>query len=392
MLTRGIMHSFGPDAHAGDDQPVRQESTPGTSQQDMIKGAVLARAAIMFSGKSGKPVASYITEDAAAAEEPSYGLVRAAFEVVFHELPDNLFEQYAEVRPCGKLDRYEAIGMIIGDCLGLPLMPARPQGLAVGKRAIKENGKVPAMMDKARSAARRRGEDTAAAAAAVLREAVTTLPLPSVAECIATPAAPTPEPPEPAAPEPAPAPAPLPEPAAVQPSLLQSRYGTPEPMAWGPPELDVAVDPPPENARGVAAARERLERWRHSTLAAKAVVAATQLEYTYMEIDIGRQVPEEDLECEVVRYRHALRRLKEEASHLPEEAFALEPSLADESNSMPCPYGFGRIVRWPWALHLQPLGFCCENCYCDVLEHARAKVVNTALGLGWEWPYGNVVE
>ena len=53
-----------------------------------------------------------------------------------------------------------------------------------------------------------------------------------------------------------------------------------------------------------------------------------------------------------------------------------------ELNSMPCPYGFGRLVRWPWALHLPALGFCGHECKCDVLRRARDEVV-VASGVGW---------
>lgn len=48
----------------------------------------------MFSGKTRAAVASGIKDDAATAEKPTYGLVRAAIEVVFKELPDALFDQH----------------------------------------------------------------------------------------------------------------------------------------------------------------------------------------------------------------------------------------------------------------------------------------------------------
>lgn len=42
--------------------------------------------------------------------------------------PGVLFEPRAKHRPCGVLDRYEAMGMLVGDALGgyVPLLPARP--------------------------------------------------------------------------------------------------------------------------------------------------------------------------------------------------------------------------------------------------------------------------
>ena len=73
----------------------------------------------MFSGETGNVVKSGIKDDAATAEKPTYGLVRAALEVVFNDMDDALFNQHAAHRPCGVLDRYEAVGMLIGDVLGL---------------------------------------------------------------------------------------------------------------------------------------------------------------------------------------------------------------------------------------------------------------------------------
>ena len=102
-----IVWSLGHAAGPVDEHGTGQEHPPSTSQQDMIKAAVQARSKIMFSGESGAAVASGIKDDAATAERPTYGLVRAAIEVVFKELPDALFDPHAEHRPCGVLDRYE---------------------------------------------------------------------------------------------------------------------------------------------------------------------------------------------------------------------------------------------------------------------------------------------
>ena len=176
----------------------------------------------------------------------------------------------------------------------------------------------------------------------------------------------------------------------MRPSPLQRLYGMPDPLAWGPPDLDVGVDPPAERPEAVAAARAPLERWRDSTAAAEAIVAATELEDMYYNIDTRADLPHlpqvqrKDLMAKVAQYQHALERLKVAEPDLPDDAFAVDPRLANESNSTPCPYGFGRTVKWPWGLQIERLGFCCENCYCSVLEHARVTVVNTALGLDWE--------
>ena len=105
--------------------------------------------------------------DAATAEKPTYGHVRAAMEIVFNDLDASLFDPHAEHRACGVLDRYEAVGMLIGDACGLSLMPARPQGLAVGNKARKLPPKIAAEIAAAQKRAKRRGEDAAEAEAAV---------------------------------------------------------------------------------------------------------------------------------------------------------------------------------------------------------------------------------
>ena len=142
----------------------------GTSQQDQIRAALLARANIKFSGESGGVVASGIELDAATAEAPTFGHVRAAMDIVFNDLDDALFDPHAEHRPCGVLDRYEAVGMLLGDACGLPLMPARPYGLAAGNKARKLPPKIVSEIEAARKRAKRRGEDAEEAEAAVLRQ------------------------------------------------------------------------------------------------------------------------------------------------------------------------------------------------------------------------------
>ena len=59
-----------------------------TSLYDLILQALRARAKVMYSGESGAVVAPGINDDAATAEKPTYGLVKAAMSVVFDELPE----------------------------------------------------------------------------------------------------------------------------------------------------------------------------------------------------------------------------------------------------------------------------------------------------------------
>ena len=91
----------------------------------------------MFSGLTGAVVASGRGE---ATSAPSYELVNDV-EFLVKELPDALFDQFAEHRPCGLLDRYSARGMLLCDALGLPLVPytlAEP----IGKDIFRLNKKM----------------------------------------------------------------------------------------------------------------------------------------------------------------------------------------------------------------------------------------------------------
>ena len=135
------------------------------------------RASIMFSGSTGAVVAS---GEGLATSAPSYGLVKGVISVV-EALPSALFDRHAAHRPCGLLDRRGAVGMLIGDVLGLPLMPwvlAEP----VGKDAYKLKDKIAGEVSRTKKKAQRKRADAEAAAAAVLHTRVTTLPLPSASE------------------------------------------------------------------------------------------------------------------------------------------------------------------------------------------------------------------
>ena len=173
---------------------------------------------------------------------------------------------------------------------------------------------------------------------------------------------------------------------------LQKLYGMPDPGAWGPDDAEVPDDPQPTSPNAVTKARRYLERLRHSKEVARAIIAVDQLENAYMLLDDRLARPEhlgreseadvrDAIEVETVRYRQALRKLQ---VALPGEVpeIVLEPQLANEQNSMPCPYGFGRLVRKPWALHVPPLGFCQHECWCGALLRARDEIV-VASGVGW---------
>ena len=103
------------------------------------------RGGIMLSGATGAVVASGRGEVTMA---PSYGLARAVIGLM-EDLPPELFDRWAAHRPCGKLCKLGAAGMLICDVLGLPLVPwelAEP----IGKAASKLVAKIPGEQGKAK--------------------------------------------------------------------------------------------------------------------------------------------------------------------------------------------------------------------------------------------------
>mmetsp|Transcript_71653 Transcript_71653/g.190584 ORF Transcript_71653/g.190584 Transcript_71653/m.190584 type:complete len:433 (-) Transcript_71653:4-1302(-) len=184
-------------------EEVRAAGEPLTLQQ---------RAAIMFSGQNGAPVASGDTR--ALATEPTLGLVRD-IGVLVDNLPGELFDAHAPRRPCGVLDRYEASGMLLGDALGYPLLPRGKDSVSqkLGKAMKKLPGEIAPKQAAARKAAKRRGTDLEKAAGAVLDEPVKLTALPPKEDIPSQPPpapSPAPQEPAPAPKEATPAPAPLP--------------------------------------------------------------------------------------------------------------------------------------------------------------------------------------
>ena len=121
------------------------EQVPALIQKSVLE----RRAAVMFSGDTGAVVAS---GDGLAASSATNALAKHAVDVV-DTLQPQLFDRYAEHRPCGLLCRRGAVGMLIADMLGLPLVPwilAEP----IGKQAYKLHAAVEKEIKKAKVAAK----------------------------------------------------------------------------------------------------------------------------------------------------------------------------------------------------------------------------------------------
>ena len=240
------------------------------------------------------------------------------------------------MRPCGKLDRYEAVGQLIGDALGLPLVPQRPYALAMGNKAQKlEKEKLPGEMEKAKKAARKKHEDAEEAAAAVLLQTVT-MTLPTPEQCTAGTAAPVPTP------EPAPA---------------------PEPALEPEPELDADTS---TRIRWVVEMED----------ACRAALDAEAAHREFDELSYQERDSEDDdyfeaklqLEMETKRYRRALQKLARAMPQLElrpdqwaEGLSAHHSCLAHATRLCRCRsgdrVGLPGYIR-PWYLQTESLGFC----------------------------------
>ena len=130
-----------------------QEAPPAA----LPKAVLQERAGIMFSGVTGAVVASGKGPATTAA---TYGLAKDVVSVI-DGLPPELFDKHAAHRPCGLLCKLGASGMLLGDLLGLPLMPwvlAEP----VGKEAARKLKEIPGEVKKTKKALQRKGGDAAA--------------------------------------------------------------------------------------------------------------------------------------------------------------------------------------------------------------------------------------
>ena len=175
------------------------------------------------------------------------------------------------------------------------------------------------------------------------------------------------------------------------PTPLQLRFGRLCACVWGPDEAFLEEDPQPTSKGAVSRARAEWEQWRTIPETGMAIALIDQLENLYHWLEDGEPVTQEQIDAQTQQCQLAVRRLE---AAIPDSllsgddralAFGLpRPCMADERNSIPCPYGFGRIARWPWAfMHLEPLGFCGIECRCEIVRNARVVVVKMTLGA---WP------
>ena len=326
------MHSFAPAPTSGDDRESgRDEPADGLEQlpAQVPLEELQRRAGIKFSGATGAVVSSGGTVVTTA---PTYGLVDSVIQVV-EGLPPELFNRWAEHRPCGLLDMRSAYGMLICDVHGLPLLPytlAEP----IGKTALKRKGEIAGEQSKAKKKARRNGADPEKAAADVLRRPVA-LVLPTPAEI-----------------------------AAAWRLLAKADAQPPaaEPPAADPPAADQPTVDPPDPRRVRA-----MECMFGSQVALDAIDAAYECERHERDLleaewgfldefdePLDKEPILDELQVARVRYAQALRKLK---AAFPEELNDCSSEGTCE-HRRPCPCGRGVRGAWPWVVQTPALGFC----------------------------------
>ena len=344
----------------------------GTSAQDLIEEALAARAKVKFSGESGAPVVSGIKDDAAAAEGLTYGLIRGCFNVV-DKLPSDLFDQHAAVRPCGVLDTYEAVSMLLCEVVGWPFFRG-PRAQKLGLKALKKKNEIAGEQGKARKAARRKGGDAEAAATAVLRlPAKLTLPPEEATATAAAPSAAMPTPMHEYSDDIAPPTAA--EPVAVPPP-------PPPPLApSAPAPLPVLPPPPP-------ATSTQVRRMFGSREAAMAIYWCREIELAHEKIAIALDETDHPADHEIAEYgRNDLAQAKCEYAEAMRTLAHTFPTMvccdAFETgrctHGKPCECG-SMQAPWPWIVH----GSCGAFCECHMEAEARRAWMKPARVRYWE--------
>ena len=351
---RAFLFSFGraPTADGEKDRDQEQlRDCPEQPPAPVPKLVLSRRAAVMFSGTTGAVVKS---GEGLATSRPTFKLIKEAFEVV-NDLPPELFTHGLR-RPCGLLDKYAAGAMLIGDVLGLPLLPwilAEP----IGKIEARMPAKIQIETKKAKKAAQRKGMAVEGVAEAVLNCPVElTFPQADVIartwRQIEMEAMPLPPP-----------------------RVLEL------PAEVAPRQAPPLVDAAPPSLTDVC----RRAFYEVAVASAK----AHRFENIVGELDDpdeweGKCEPDE-YEAEEADYKAALFRLKKAVPELNLVLSDLVKGVrAEDTETRQCFCGAGLLSVFPWVLHSEALGFCkCEHAQYELICWRSDIIDAGAPGLRW---------
>ena len=343
-------------APAGGEQVEGHEEAEEPPPAEVPGEELKRRADFKFSGETGAVVSSGC---GAATTAPTYGLAKDVVSTIdaLEMVRPELFNRHAEHRPCGLLCKLGAGGMLIGDVVGLPLMPwilAEPIGKAAAK-AVKE---IPGEVKKAKKKAKRKGGSVEDAAAAVLRRRMK-LPLPTEAE--------------------------------IKAAWRQIAKAAREEAAAAAPAV---AEAPPERERYTMAEENEAVKRRAANFmargevhaskeAALCIVAAIKVEGLWRDVyDREEEWEEEKMVAAEAVYMLRMRKLQAAFPDWEVEVpQRLRPEPPGEHNSLPCPWCDGQSGRLPWLPAPEYMGF--SECYPRF--GVRSTIVDTVMGPTFTW-------
>jgi hypothetical protein len=278
------------------------------------------------------------------------------------------------------LDREEAKGYILTAALGRPLLSPE-EARCIGKRIDNSLGAKGAL-GKELAEHKKRGTS-----AAELLQAAATLSLAPPARKTAAPTPPAEMPPAPPPPEPSPPP---PTDADAFADAIRTTLHPPRPPCGN------RIQQTLEDGSHVATAAF-VKEIESSLLVGKAIVAAYHLEQyiPWERDDDDEEEPapiqgsdefevEEETLLATIKYKYALKRLDVAYPGFQFGGVSGVCASANETNSMPCHCGEGRVGRWPWQLQPETRGFSDATCDCMQRENEREQWLRASMGAAFD--------
>ena len=347
----------------------------------MEQAALLQRAEYMFLEGFGRPLAAPKVGAPAPFINALLCNSKAAVDALWKQRGYTTMKAAViESRLGYKLDREEAKGYVLTGALHRPLLSPK-EARTIGKRIDNSLGAKGAL-GKELAEHKKRGTSSAE-----LLQAAATLSLAPPARTTAAPPPPAEKPPAPPPPEPSPPPW-----TDADDAVADAVRATLHPP---PPSCGNRVQQTREDGSHIATAAF-VKELEASLLVGKAIVAAYWLEqYIPWEQDEDDEeephpiqgsdefeVEEETLRA-TIKYKYALKRLD---VAYPGFQFGVSTAwaYANETTSMLCHCGKGRVGRWPWQLQPETRGFSDATCDCMLRENEREQWLCASMGAAFD--------